>query len=236
MNCERVQDCDGCGSRRGSYIRIREQSGKKRHMGKIYCVMGKSSSGKDSIYHEILSRSELSLKRIVPYTTRPIREGEIPGREYHFCDEATVQRLTDEGRIIELRSYMTVHGEWKYFTVDDGQIDLLQHDYLYIVTLEGYKKIVEYFGKEHVEPIYIYVEDGERLMRALSRERQQKEPKYAELCRRFLADSADFSEENCKDAGIDRRFENKDLEKTIQEITEFILSDSKEEADGYKSK
>ena len=52
-----------------------------------------------------------------------------------------------------------------------------------------------YFGKENVIPIYIQVDDGVRLERALERERTQKEPKYAELCRRFLADEKDFSEE-----------------------------------------
>lgn len=42
-------------------------------MGKIYCVMGKSSSGKDSIYSRIMQQGEPALLRIVPYTTRPRR-------------------------------------------------------------------------------------------------------------------------------------------------------------------
>ena len=44
-------------------------------MGKIYCVMGKSSSGKDSIYSRIMQQGNPALLRIVPYTTRPRREG-----------------------------------------------------------------------------------------------------------------------------------------------------------------
>ena len=64
-----------------------------------------------------------------------------------------------------------------------------------IGTLEAYLQIRDYFGKEKVVPIYIEVEDGERLSRALGREKLQKEPKYEEMCRRFLADAADFSEE-----------------------------------------
>ena len=56
-------------------------------MGKIFCLMGKSSTGKDTIYKELLQNEELSLKRIVPYTTRPIRVGETEGVEYHFTDE-----------------------------------------------------------------------------------------------------------------------------------------------------
>lgn len=194
-------------------------------MGKIYCVMGKSSSGKDSIYHEIMEKGALGLKPIIPYTTRPIRDGEQDGREYHFCTEDTVQRLQDAGRIMELRAYNTVYGVWKYFTVDDERIDLSKNNYLYIVTLEGYTEIREYFGADRVVPIYIEVEDGERLMRAIAREQKQEVPKYEEMCRRFLADSADFSEEKLVEAGIVRRFSNNDFVQTVQEVTAYIADE-----------
>ena len=188
-------------------------------MGKIYCVMGKSSSGKDSIYSRIMQQGNPALLRIVPYTTRPRREGETDGREYVFTDEAHVQQLESAGRVIELRAYHTVYGIWKYFTVDDGRIDLSAHSYLYIVTLEGYRKIQRYFGSSQVVPIYIEVEDGERLLRAIARERQQKTPQYEEMCRRFLADEEDFCEENLKRLGIDKRYRNTDMETCLNEIT-----------------
>ena len=194
-------------------------------MGKIYCVMGKSSSGKDSIYHEIMEKGALGLKPIIPYTTRPIRDGEQDGREYHFCTEDTVQRLQDAGRIMELRAYNTVYGVWKYFTVDDEQINLNKYNYLYIVTLEGYTKIREYFGADRVVPIYIEVEDGERLMRAIAREQKQDVPKYEEMCRRFLADSADFCDEKLVEAGVVRRFQNNDFVQTVQEVTAYIADE-----------
>ena len=55
--------------------------------------------------------------------------------------------------------------------MNDDQIDLEHQNYLIIGTLESYLKIRDYFGKEKVVPIYIEVEDGERLSRALNRER-----------------------------------------------------------------
>lgn len=194
-------------------------------MGKIYCIMGKSSTGKDTLFKKILGDECLALKTIVPYTTRPMRAGEQNGVEYFFCDEEKVEQLEREGRIIELRAYDTVHGIWKYFTVNDDQIDLKNQDYLIIGTLESYLKIHDYFGKDKVVPIYIEVEDGERLSRALCRERMQENPKYEELCRRFLADSKDFSEEKLKEAGITRRFINQDLDETEKEIRELIVED-----------
>lgn len=192
-------------------------------MGKIYCVMGKSSSGKDTIYSRLMSQEDFKLKKIVPYTTRPIREGEVDGVSYHFCTEEELKKLDKAGKIIELRAYDTVYGVWKYFTVDDGQIELDQNSYMLIGTLDTYVKIREYFGKDIVVPIYIEVEDGERLQRALDREKLEAIPKYDEMCRRFLADSKDFSEENLKKAQIELRFENTSLEETIDKVKAYIM-------------
>ena len=150
-------------------------------MGTIYCVIGKSSTGKDSIYKRLLQREDLQLKKIVPYTTRPIREKEVEGVEYHFVTEEKRLELEAAGKIIEGRSYDTIYGRWDYFTVDDGQIDLAGGDYLLIGTLETYGKLKEYYKNGQIVPIYIEVEDGERLERALRRERKQPEPKYEEM-------------------------------------------------------
>lgn len=184
--------------------------------------MGKSSSGKDTLYKQILKDGSLHFSQIVPYTTRPIRSGETEGVEYYFTDEKKLRQLEDEGKVIEVRAYDTVHGVWKYFTVDDGQIHLENQNYLIIVTLEAYTKIRDYFGVKSVVPIYIEVEDGIRLRRALDREDLQKKPKYAELCRRFLADTKDFSEEKLLAAGIHKRFLNKNIETIHKEVTEYI--------------
>lgn len=190
-------------------------------MSNIYYLMGKSSSGKDTIYKRI-KELHPELKTVTIYTTRPIREGEKNGKEYYFVNEEKLQQLLDDGKVIELRTYDTVHGPWNYFTVDDGQFDQDTADYLMIGTLASYQKMREYFGEERIVPLYIEVEDGERLMRALTRERMQKEPKYAEMCRRFLADTEDFSEENLKAVGITERFENRELEETVRKISERI--------------
>ena len=191
-------------------------------MGKIFYIMGKSASGKDRIY-SILSKDEsLGLKRLVLYTTRPIRAGEENGREYYFTDENKLEEFRKTNRLIESRAYHTVHGIWTYFTADDGQINPQGTDYLGIGTLESYRKMKEYYGEETVCPIYIQVEDGERLQRALIREKQQENPRYAEMCRRFLADQEDFSEENLNNAGIIKRFQNDNMEECIEEIQTYL--------------
>ena len=191
-------------------------------MAKIFFVLGKSCSGKDTIFKKLKEDRQLNLNTVTGYTTRPMREGEINGVEYFFVNNEELEALKNQGKVIECRDYNTVYGVWSYFTVDDGQINLEKGNYLYIGTLESYEQMVRYYGKEVVVPIYVEVETGERLTRAVNRERQQENPKYTELCRRFLADQKDFSEENLAAAGITRRYQNDDKVRCKEEIIEVI--------------
>ncbi len=190
-------------------------------MGKIYYMMGKSSSGKDTLF-KMLKEAFPEFKEIVLYTTRPRREGETDGREYHFVADEILEEFQKAGKMIELRAYDTIHGIWKYATVDDGQVRLKEADYLSIGTLESYEKLQEYYGANRIVPLYIEVEDGERLFRALSRERMQEKPKYAEMCRRFLADTEDFSEDKLLKLGIQKKFINDDRNRCLKELIREI--------------
>lgn len=192
-------------------------------MGKIICFMGKSSTGKDTIYKRLMEDKELGMYTLVPYTTRPIRDGEKNGIEYFFTDEAEYHRLQEAGKIIEERVYDTYYGLWKYFMVDDGQIDLEHKNYGVIGTLEAYNSLRAFFGRGKVIPVLVEVDDGIRLQRALNREKKQDNPRYEEMCRRYLADCRDFSEDKVNMAGIDKRFYNDDLEKCLKEIKEYII-------------
>ena len=193
-------------------------------MNEIVFIMGKSASGKDRIYGELSEDKALGLNKLTMYTTRPLRSGEAEGREYHFVDDDTAKRLENENKIIEIRCYDTVFGVWKYFTADDGQIDLASGKrYIVIGTLEAYDKFCEYYGNEHIMPIYIEVDDGVRLIRAVKREMEQENPHYEELCRRFLADAKDFSEENIRKSGITRRFANNgEFDDCVDEIRQAL--------------
>lgn len=202
-------------------------------MGKIVYLMGKSSSGKDTIYKRLLEQEEFSFYTVVLYTTRPIRAGETDGVEYHFTDEAGFRKLQQEGKVIEDRTYHTVQGMWRYFTVMEENTFQKDKNYLMIGTLESYEKIRAYFGQEKMIPIFVDLDDGERLQRALDRERMQDVPQYEEMCRRFLADVQDFSEEKIAAAGIETRFQNDDLDRCLSEVLGYIRKKCEEVHRGH---
>lgn len=202
----------------------------------IFYLMGKSASGKDKIYTELLRANAapakdaasaahepgLPLRPLVLYTTRPIRTGETDGQQYHFTDEAGLSAFRKEGKVIEERTYQTIAGPWTYATVDDG-LDPKNTDYLAIGTLISYRKIRDYFGAGLVVPLYLDVSDANLLTRAMTREGKQVNPQYKEMCRRFLADSEDFDEANISAAGITKRYDNNGpLENCIAQIQQTI--------------
>ncbi|MEG1458941.1 MAG: guanylate kinase [Acetivibrio sp.] len=188
-------------------------------MGKIFTVLGKSATGKDTIYKRLLENKELHLKEVVTYTTRPMRSGEKNGVEYFFTTLDELRELEKKGKVIEQKCFHTVCGDWYYYTVNDDQIDLERSNYLMIITtLERYKNTKIFYGEDVVVPIYIEVETGLRLERALEREKQQREPKYLEICRRFLADEEDFPDGEIAHLKIEKRYQNIDMNTCLNEI------------------
>lgn len=195
-------------------------------MGILFVVIGKSASGKDRIYSELIRDESLGLRPFVICTTRPMRTGEKNGREYFFTDEEKMRELEAAGKIVESRVYPTVHGNWYYYTADDGQMDA-EKDLLGICTLESYNALKRHYGTDRICPLYITCEDYTRLTRAIEREKQQQEPSYAEVCRRYLADEEDFSPEKIREAGIDRSFSNDgEIDKCIAELKNYIKEKS----------
>lgn len=194
-------------------------------MSKIFVFIGPSCAGKDTIFREIVEKTDLI--PIIPYTTRPMRDGEVNGKEYNFITNPEMQQMINRGEIVEKRKYDTNQGIWIYATSIVGVDFNGTDDYAVINTLAGYREMV-YRNKSNshnIVPIYINTTDEIRIDRAVRREKNRKNPDYAEMCRRFYADSKDYSEENIKQAEIRKEniFDNNgDIIDTINTISEFI--------------
>ncbi len=190
-------------------------------MGKIILFMGPSSSGKDTIKRRLIKENKFALKEMIMSTTRPMRTGEVEGREYYFKTVEEMLELEKDGKIIEKRTYKTAYGPWYYFTTSSS-IDLDNYNYVGSNTLEGLDQFVKFYGMENIISLLIKVDDGIRLQRALDREKMEESPKYQELCRRFLADSIDFSEENINKRPITSIINNNSLDNTMEEVEKVL--------------
>lgn len=186
----------------------------------IYYICGKSAVGKDSIFQELVKRT--NLQRIIPYTTRPMRPMEKEGEEYHFLSKDEFLKFLSEGKMMESRSYNTAFGIWYYGTAYEKCYRDNRYGFLCIGTLESYNSIKTYLGQEYIQPIYIELEDSLRLNRARAREQDNSPMTMEELKRRFQADNKDFSEEKLRESGIEKRYQNLDFSKCVEEILKDI--------------
>lgn len=189
-------------------------------MGKIFILVGKSASGKDTLMKQVLADCP-HIKRMVSYTTRPMRDGEENGREYFFVTNSCFEEKRREGKVVEERVYYTKNGEWVYGTIDEGN-NFNTGSYLAIKDPAGAKKLRDYYGENNVIMILVDVDNGIRLMRAVTREMAQVEPKYAELCRRYLSDEEDF-----KDVKPDFIIKNDNVPDAVQQLKNIIKENRK---------
>lgn len=203
-------------------------------MGKLYVLLGKSSSGKSSIYDIIMDHIRydkdklgLNLTNVLEYTTRPIRKNEENGRDHLFVSHDELNKFEEQGKIAAKTSFNTVNGEYTYFIHKDS-IDLdSNNNYLLITNLYMYRQLLECYGPERLVGIYIYTSDKNRLLRAIGRESNNQKNNMSEICRRYLADEKDFAYERLEELGVRDKFENSLVYDCAQDIADFIFRKDK---------
>lgn len=190
-------------------------------MRNIFYIMGRSSSGKDSIYKQLLADNKLEFNQVILYTTRPMRQGEKDGREYYFVSDEEFEELRKKNKFIEIREYNTVRGIWKYATSIDSFKD--DGNYLAIGTLESFMSLKKVFNVD-LHDIYIHVNDDILMNRSILRAKGDKAQDIEEIKRRFESDSIDFRQDKIKEAGITNLFENNSsLEECVSKIKDYII-------------
>lgn len=159
---------------------------------KLIVLVGCSASGKDFILKNAVRYIE-GLKPVVSHTSRPMRQGEVEGREYYFVDVPTVTDMLNNGEFIEYRHYNVANGTTWTYGIHKGSVDIESNDnYITIVDLQGLKKIEKYFDKlgmkDCIHSIYLDTNAQLRLQRSLSREGDITEEQCREIIRRFEND------------------------------------------------
>ena len=184
---------------------------------KIFVITAPSSAGKDSIVNKLKHKYHVPTS----FTTRPKRDYEIDGKDYHFITKEEFYFKFNNNEILEHREYHTLlNGEpdtWYYGLSKDSLSDDIN---VIIVDLQGLRQLKEIFDKDILTSIYIYVDDNERKNRAMKR---------GSFCEvewiRRLEDDNRLYTNYVINTEIDYVVENNNLDNTVKEILEIIESE-----------
>lgn len=179
-------------------------------MKKIFLIVGKSCTGKDTI-SRIISE-DMDLPIALSFTTRPMRAGEWQGREYNFISEIDFWDLHGNNMLAEFTSYQVYGGDTWYYGLTREELE--KGDYvLAIVNPEGAGQIKKIYG-DKVVMIEIKTDRDERIKRYMSRGGADC---IGECFRRILADEEDFE-------GFEAEYtiENKTLPSAVDRVGEII--------------
>lgn len=158
--------------------------------GKILFLCGKGGTGKDSVMGFLVRKYPDIFERFVITTTRPMRDGEVDGVDYHFCSRDDFARKVVNNEFCIVEYYNVVNGNSNYYGVGDIPNN---NDKVYVLcgTNTQYDKLKARYGGR-VIGVYLYNTAYTSLTRMLSRLRDRKEANVLEACRRVLSDSQDY--------------------------------------------
>lgn len=188
---------------------------------KIICICGRSGSGKDTVIKRIFETRNGDVERLVYYTTRDMRNGEVNGQHYWFVSDDDYIRMETEGKIIERREYQKVTGLVRYFTSVEGLDD--KGIYIASASLGQVSNYIDYFGENSVYVVSLEVPDETLLLRGIERSKDDGES-LREVCRRFISDSDEWADryEKYKKIKHLKVIENMVLWKTVFEVNRYI--------------
>lgn len=146
-------------------------------------LMGKSGSGKDTVI-ELLKQH--GFRKIVAYTTRPQRDGEVDRETYHFCWGSEFGSLRENNHFIVTETYLTNEDIWEYGVAKDDVLGADDRTILVLNPKTG-KKLVAEHPELDIKSIYLYCPE-----RVLEKRLLARGDNAEEALRRMTQDDKDF--------------------------------------------
>ncbi len=87
-----------------------------------FVIAAPSGAGKTTLVHRLMD-TDLGLRFSVSYTTRPKRRGEVNGRDYHFVNHDTFERMAADGEFLEHAVVFDHH-----YATSRSQVEKLLHE------------------------------------------------------------------------------------------------------------
>ena len=180
----------------------------------IYVLLGQTNSGKTTLLNILKS---MGYSTITPYTTRPIREGEIDGVDYRFISKNRYNFLSYINLLIS--KFKAENGTEYGIDIRD-----LKEEKDCLVTLDpsGLRDLIERYGEDSITSIYLKVPYEERKQRGEKRDKDN----HTEFLRRLSSDKRDFENiEKIVDHIITDQKTDKVLLKVLKIINPVVYED-----------
>lgn len=165
-------------------------------------LIGESASGKSTIEKELVKKG---YKKIISYTTRPIRKNEIDGIDYHYISVDEFKNKLSNGFFAE----NTIYNDWYYGIAKQDCVD----DAVVVVEPHGFRQLIK-LEDLHIISFYIKVDERERLIRMVKRG-----DNLLEVFRRIFSDQGVFQ---FIDKEVDYVVDNYDINECVRKITNII--------------
>lgn len=167
-------------------------------------LVGESASGKSSIEKYFVDN--YGYNKIVSYTTRPPREGEVDGVDYHFITKSQFRRLKEQDFFAET----AIYNDWYYGVAKKDCTD----DKVAVLTPHGLRQVSK-IKDINITSFYINVPRRDRLIKIL-----QRGDNIEESYRRNLSDVGMF--DGIRDE-VDYVINNHGYSRSIEELSKEIL-------------
>lgn len=177
-------------------------------------ICGKTCSGKDSVVNRLVENYQF--KRVITYTTRPMRHGEVNGETYFFISQEEFCKKVEEGFFAEWKMYNTTNGVWCYGTSTQDIQSASDDNSIIILTPNGYRDIRRKLSCK-MRCIYLYANNS-TIKNRLSK--RGDEPSEAD--RRVSHDNVDFKDFEYEADKIFYNNDNAELDDVVKRIAEFV--------------
>lgn len=180
--------------------------------GNLLVISAPSGTGKTTICRRVAQSVErISLS--VSYTTRPMKESEREGVDYHFIDDGAFSEMIEKGEFLE---WAKIYG-YRYGTSKKASEECLRSgkDFLLEIDVQGGMNVKEIVPEAVL--IAIFPPDGETLYQRLRKRKRESESEIEARMNEAL-----------KELGILMDYDyfviNRDLEKAIKDVILVIES------------
>ena len=177
----------------------------------IVVLVGKTASGKTTVANELCKHG---YKRIITYTTRPMRKNEVQDVDYHFISDEQFNKMVENNEFTEYKRYNTAYAVWSYGSIITLEQEYSDDCYVIILTPQGLRDLSKTVSRYIA--FYLNIDFETQLERL-----KKRGDKEQQIIKRLQNDAKDF--ENVLDI-VDYNFctDIASPQKVVNMISNFI--------------